>query len=163
MLAKLATHRRVLVVAAHPDDEDTALLTLVARGMGGESAYLSLSRGDGGQNLIGEELGTGLGVIRTQELNAARKLDGARQYFTRAYDFGLLQERRGGIPVLAARGDRPGRRPRHPPLPAAGRLDRFRARRGTATASTRNPLSSRGTHSRRPATRRRFRSLPVKD
>ena len=88
MLAKLTTHRRVLVVAAHPDDEDTALLTLVARGMGGESAYLSLSRGDGGQNLIGEELGTGLGVIRTQELNAARKLDGARQYFTRAYDFG---------------------------------------------------------------------------
>ena len=57
MLAKLATHRRVLVIAAHPDDEDTALLTLVARGMGGESAYLSLSRGDGGQNLIGEELG----------------------------------------------------------------------------------------------------------
>jgi LmbE family N-acetylglucosaminyl deacetylase len=88
MVAKLTTHRRVLVVAAHPDDEDTALLTLVARGMGGESAYLSLSRGDGGQNLIGEELGTGLGVIRTQELNAARKLDGARQYFTRAYDFG---------------------------------------------------------------------------
>ena len=88
MVAKLTTHRRVLVIAAHPDDEDTALLTLVARGMGGESAYLSLSRGDGGQNLIGEELGTGLGVIRTQELNAARKLDGARQYFTRAYDFG---------------------------------------------------------------------------
>jgi len=89
MVTKLTTHRRVLVVAAHPDDEDTALLTLVARGMGGESAYLSLSRGDGGQNLIGDELGTGLGVIRTQELNAARKLDGARQYFTRAYDFGF--------------------------------------------------------------------------
>src|SRR6202162_3640985 len=89
MVAKLATHRRVLVVAAHPDDEDTALLTLVARGMGGESAYLSLSRGDGGQNLIGDELGPGLGLIRTQELNAARNLDGARQYFTRAYDFGF--------------------------------------------------------------------------
>jgi LmbE family N-acetylglucosaminyl deacetylase len=89
MVAKLATHRRLLVIAAHPDDEDTALLTLVARGMGGEAAYLSLSRGDGGQNLIGEELGPGLGVIRTQELNAARKLDGARQYFTRAYDFGF--------------------------------------------------------------------------
>jgi LmbE family N-acetylglucosaminyl deacetylase len=88
MVAKLTTHRRVLVVAAHPDDEDTALLTLVARGMGGESAYLSLSRGDGGQNLIGDELGPGLGLIRTQELNAARNLDGARQYFTRAYDFG---------------------------------------------------------------------------
>jgi LmbE family N-acetylglucosaminyl deacetylase len=89
MVAKLATHRRVLVVAAHPDDEDTALLTLVARGMGGESAYLSLSRGDGGQNLIGDELGPGLGLVRTQELNAARNLDGARQYFTRAYDFGF--------------------------------------------------------------------------
>jgi LmbE family N-acetylglucosaminyl deacetylase len=88
LLAKLATHRRLLIIAAHPDDEDTALLTLVARGMGGEAAYLSLSRGDGGQNLIGDELGSELGVIRTQELNAARRMDGARQYFTRAYDFG---------------------------------------------------------------------------
>ena len=89
LIAKLTTHRRLLIVAAHPDDEDTALLTLVARGMGGEAAYLSLSRGDGGQNLIGPELGVGLGLIRTQELDAARKLDGARQYFTRAYDFGF--------------------------------------------------------------------------
>src|SRR5207247_2318412 len=88
LVAKLTTHRRLLVIAAHPDDEDTALLTLVARGMGGEAAYLSLSRGDGGQNLIGDELGPELGVIRTQELNAARRMDGARQYFTRAYDFG---------------------------------------------------------------------------
>ena len=88
LLAKLTTHRRLLVIAAHPDDEDTALLTLVARGMGGEAAYLSLSRGDGGQNLIGDELGVALGLIRTQELNSARRLDGARQYFTRAYDFG---------------------------------------------------------------------------
>jgi len=88
LLAKLTTHRRLLIIAAHPDDEDTALLTLVARGMGGEAAYLSLSRGDGGQNLIGDELGPELGVIRTQELNAARRMDGARQYFTRAYDFG---------------------------------------------------------------------------
>jgi LmbE family N-acetylglucosaminyl deacetylase len=89
LLRKLATNRRLLVIAAHPDDEDTALLTLVARGMGGEAAYLSLSRGDGGQNLIGDELGVGLGLIRTEELNAARRLDGARQYFTRAYDFGF--------------------------------------------------------------------------
>ena len=88
LVAKLTTHRRLLLVAAHPDDEDTALLTVVARGLGGEAAYLSLSRGDGGQNLIGDELGPALGVIRTQELNAARKLDGARQYFTRGYDFG---------------------------------------------------------------------------
>ncbi len=89
LLRKLETNRRLLVIAAHPDDEDTALLTLVARGMGGEAAYLSLSRGDGGQNLIGDDLGVGLGLIRTGELNAARRLDGARQYFTRAYDFGF--------------------------------------------------------------------------
>jgi LmbE family N-acetylglucosaminyl deacetylase len=89
LVAKLTTHRRLLIIAAHPDDEDTALLTLVARGMGGEAAYLSLSRGDGGQNLIGPELGVGLGLIRTQELDAARRQDGARQYFTRAYDFGF--------------------------------------------------------------------------
>jgi len=89
LLRKLATNRRLLVIAAHPDDEDTPLLTLVARGMGGEAAYLSLTRGDGGQNLIGDELGVGLGLIRTEELIAARRLDGARQYFTRAYDFGF--------------------------------------------------------------------------
>ncbi len=88
-LKKLTTNKRVLVVGAHPDDENTALLALVARGMGGEAAYLSLSRGEGGQNLIGEELGVGLGLIRSQELAAARRLDGARQYFTRAYDFGF--------------------------------------------------------------------------
>ncbi len=91
LLRKLATNRRLLIIAAHPDDEDTALLTLGSRGMGGEAAYLSLSRGDGGQNLIGDELGIGLGLIRTEELNAARRLDGARQFFTRAYDFGFTR------------------------------------------------------------------------
>ena len=65
MLQRLDAHRRVLVIGAHPDDEDTALLALVARGMGGEAAYLSLSRGEGGQNLIGRELGEELGLIRT--------------------------------------------------------------------------------------------------
>jgi LmbE family N-acetylglucosaminyl deacetylase len=90
-LAKLSGHRRVLVVGAHPDDEDTTLLALVARGLGGEAAYLSLSRGEGGQNLIGPELGPGLGLIRSQELLAARRVDGARQYFTRAYDFGYTR------------------------------------------------------------------------
>src|SRR5262249_42184449 len=88
-LQKLSTNKRILVVGAHPDDENTALLALVARGMGGEAAYLSLSRGEGGQNLIGDELGVGLGLIRSQELAAARRRDGARQYFTRAYDFGF--------------------------------------------------------------------------
>jgi len=90
-LAKLSTHKRLLVIAAHPDDEDTSLLALVSRGMGGEAAYLSLSRGDGGQNLIGPELGVGLGLLRSRELLAARSVDGARQFFTRAYDFGYTR------------------------------------------------------------------------
>ena len=90
-LRRLATHRRLLVVAAHPDDEDTELLAAVAQGMGGEAAYLSLSRGEGGQNLIGPDLGVGLGLVRSQELSAARRLDGARQFFTRAYDFGFTR------------------------------------------------------------------------
>jgi LmbE family N-acetylglucosaminyl deacetylase len=90
-LARLTTHQRLLVVAAHPDDEDTQLLTLVARGMGGEAAYLSLSRGEGGQNLIGSELGVDLGLLRSRELLAARAIDGGRQFFTRAYDFGFTR------------------------------------------------------------------------
>src|SRR5688500_7297833 len=84
----LGHNRRVLVIGAHPDDEDTELLTVLVRGMGAEAAYLSLNRGEGGQNLIGPELGEALGILRTEELLAARRLDGARQYFTRAYDFG---------------------------------------------------------------------------
>ena len=81
--------RRVLVIGAHPDDEDTQLITWLQRGGRAETAYLSLTRGDGGQNLIGNELGEPLGVIRTEELLAARRVDGAHQYFTRAYDFGF--------------------------------------------------------------------------
>ncbi|MGH7674793.1 MAG: PIG-L family deacetylase, partial [Gemmatimonadales bacterium] len=87
-LAQLGGDKRVLVIGAHPDDEDTQLLTLVARGLGGQAAYLSLTRGEGGQNLIGPELGPELGIIRTEELLAARRLDGSQQFFTRAYDFG---------------------------------------------------------------------------
>ncbi len=90
-LARLVSHRRLLVVAAHPDDEDTQLLTLVARGLGGEAAYLSLSRGEGGQNLIGDELGVDLGLVRSRELLAARAIDGGRQFFTRAFDFGYTR------------------------------------------------------------------------
>jgi LmbE family N-acetylglucosaminyl deacetylase len=91
LLRRLGSHRRLLVVGAHPDDEDTELLALVARGMGGEAAYLSLSRGEGGQNLVGPDLGVGLGLVRSQELCAARRLDGGRQFFTRAYDFGFTR------------------------------------------------------------------------
>ncbi|MDE2981309.1 MAG: PIG-L family deacetylase [Gemmatimonadota bacterium] len=87
-LRQLDGVKRVLMIAAHPDDEDTSLLATLARGMGAETAYLSLSRGEGGQNLIGHRLHEGLGVIRTGELLAARALDGGRQYFTRAFDFG---------------------------------------------------------------------------
>jgi LmbE family N-acetylglucosaminyl deacetylase len=88
-LRMLGAHKRVLMIAAHPDDEDTELLTVLVRGLGTEAGYLSLNRGEGGQNLIGDELGEGLGLLRTEELLAARRLDGARQFFTRAYDFGF--------------------------------------------------------------------------
>lgn len=85
----VADTRRVLVIAAHPDDEDTQLIAWLQKGDRAETAYLSLTRGDGGQNLIGNELGEQLGVIRTEELLAARRVDGAHQFFTRAYDFGF--------------------------------------------------------------------------
>ncbi|HVT39759.1 MAG TPA: PIG-L family deacetylase [Gemmatimonadaceae bacterium] len=85
----LSVTARVLMIAAHPDDEDTNLITWLVRGRQVETAYLSLTRGDGGQNLIGNELGEALGAVRTEELLAARRLDGGRQYFTRAYDFGF--------------------------------------------------------------------------
>jgi LmbE family N-acetylglucosaminyl deacetylase len=88
-VAGLDVTTRVLLIGAHPDDEDTQLLTWLARGRQVETAYLSLTRGDGGQNLIGNELGPVLGMIRTEELLAARRLDGGRQFFTRAYDFGF--------------------------------------------------------------------------
>ena len=88
-VAGLDVTGRVLMIGAHPDDEDTHLLTYLARGRQVETAYLSLTRGDGGQNLIGNELGPLLGMIRTEELLAARRVDGARQFFTRAYDFGF--------------------------------------------------------------------------
>jgi LmbE family N-acetylglucosaminyl deacetylase len=90
-LRMLGHNKRVLMIGAHPDDEDTELLTVLVRGMGAEAAYLSLNRGEGGQNLIGSELGEALGLIRTEELLAARRLDGAHQFFTRAYDFGFTK------------------------------------------------------------------------
>jgi LmbE family N-acetylglucosaminyl deacetylase len=79
----------VLYIAAHPDDENTRLITYLANEQLAETAYLSLTRGDGGQNLIGPELRELLGVIRTQELIEARKVDGGTQFFSRANDFGF--------------------------------------------------------------------------
>jgi LmbE family N-acetylglucosaminyl deacetylase len=89
LIRGLGVNTRVLVIGAHPDDEDTQLITWLARGRQVETAYLSLTRGDGGQNLIGNELGEALGAIRTEELLAARRIDGGHQYFTRAFDFGF--------------------------------------------------------------------------
>jgi LmbE family N-acetylglucosaminyl deacetylase len=86
---RLPVYVSVLYTAAHPDDENNALLAYLARGVFARTAYLSLTRGDGGQNRIGPELFEALGVIRTEELLAARRVDGAEQFFTRAYDFGF--------------------------------------------------------------------------
>lgn len=88
-LKKLDVLGSVLYVAAHPDDENTRLLAYLAQEKHYSTGYLSMTRGDGGQNLIGNEQGELLGLIRTQELLAARKVDGAEQFFTRANDFGF--------------------------------------------------------------------------
>jgi LmbE family N-acetylglucosaminyl deacetylase len=87
-LKKLNTLGSVLYIAAHPDDENTRLISYMANERLVRTAYLSLTRGDGGQNLIGKEQGKYMGVLRTQELMEARKVDGGEQYFTRAVDFG---------------------------------------------------------------------------
>ena len=91
-LRSFATMGSVLYIAAHPDDENTQVITYLARGRGYRTAYLSLTRGDGGQNLLGPQFREQLGVARTQELLAARRLDGGRQYFTRANDFGYSKD-----------------------------------------------------------------------
>ena len=87
-LQKLNFVGSALFIAAHPDDENTRLISYLVNDVHANTAYLSITRGDGGQNLIGSELRELLGVIRTQELVAARKTDGGQQFFTRANDFG---------------------------------------------------------------------------
>ena len=84
-LEKMQVVGNVLMIAAHPDDENTALLAWLAKSRKYRTAYLSLTRGEGGQNLIGSEQGDLMGVIRTQELLAARRIDGAEQYFSRPF------------------------------------------------------------------------------
>ena len=88
-LKKLNVLGSVLYIAAHPDDENTRLLAYFSKEKQYRTGYLSLTRGDGGQNLIGDEQGIELGLIRTQELLSARRIDGAEQFFSRAYDFGF--------------------------------------------------------------------------
>lgn len=87
-IKKLNVLGSVLYVAAHPDDENTRLIAYLSKDKLYRTGYLSITRGDGGQNLIGDEQGIDLGLIRTQELLAARRIDGGEQFFTRAYDFG---------------------------------------------------------------------------
>ena len=87
-LQKLNFIGSALYIAAHPDDENTRLISYLSNNVKARTAYLSLTRGDGGQNLIGPEIRELLGVIRTQELLAARNIDGGQQLFTRANDFG---------------------------------------------------------------------------
>src|ERR1043166_1492340 len=90
-IRKLNVLGSVLYIAAHPDDENTRLLAYFSKEKLYRTGYLSLTRGDGGQNLIGDEQGIELGLIRTQELLSARRIDGAEQFFSRAYDFGFCK------------------------------------------------------------------------
>ena len=91
-IKKLKVLGSVLYIAAHPDDENTRLLGWLSNEKLVRTGYLSLTRGDGGQNLIGDEQGIELGLIRTQELLAARRVDDAEQFFTRAFDFGYSKK-----------------------------------------------------------------------
>ncbi|AOS43928.1 Mycothiol S-conjugate amidase [Lacunisphaera limnophila] len=107
-LRTFASTGTVLHLAAHPDDENTQLITAMARGRGYRAAYLSITRGDGGQNESGPEFGEKLGLARTQELLAARRHDGGRQFFTRAIDYGYSKSPEEALRIwdhAAALGD----------------------------------------------------------
>ncbi len=120
-LARLSTNKRLLVIGAHPDDEDTSLIALVSRGLGGDAAYLSLSRGEGGQNVIGPELGVGLGLLRSPR--AAGRPRGRRRpaVFHPRLRLRLHPLARRDPPPVAQGRAGGGCRAGHSPLPAAGR------------------------------------------
>src|SRR5262245_1269124 len=90
-IRKLNVLGSVLYIAAHPDDENSRLIAYLSKDRLYRTGYLSMTRGDGGQNLIGDEQGVELGLIRTQEMLAARQIDGAEQFFSRAFDFGYTK------------------------------------------------------------------------
>src|ERR1044072_5203514 len=96
-LNRLDVVASVLHTGAHPDDENSALLAWLSRGQGVRTAYLSITRGEGGVNLLGTELFEALGVIRTEELLAARRLDRAEQFFTPSYEFGFSKSAEDGF------------------------------------------------------------------
>ena len=148
LMRQLDGVKRVLMIAAHPDDEDTSLLATLARGMGAETAYLSLSRGEGGQNFIGPRLHEGLGVIRTGELVAARALDGGDTVLHARLRLRLLEEPGRGARVLAARRGAPRRRLRGPQVPPACDRDGVfgDAARRARPASARRSNGARGLH-----------------
>ena len=145
----------VLYVAAHPDDENTQLIAYLARGRGYRTAYLSLTRGDGGQNVIGPEFFEELGVIRTQELLAARRLDGGRQFFTRAIDFGFSKNPAETLRIWDRQARRVRHRAGHPHLPARRDHHPVLSPGRAATATTRRRPSWPSRRSSSPATRRR--------
>ena len=103
-LERLPLTSRIMFIAAHPDDETAGVLTYVSRGLHANTALLTLTRGEGGQNLISSDLFDALGLLRTGELMAADEYYGVRQYFTRAFDFGFskspMKRCRSGIVPL---------------------------------------------------------------
>ena len=103
-LDRLPSISRIMFIAAHPDDENSGALPFVSRGLHTKTALLTLTRGEGGQNLIGSEMFEGLGMIRTGELLAADEYYGVEQYFTRAFDFGFSENFGRIISKVGTRG-----------------------------------------------------------
>ena len=124
-IERLRTTASAMHTAAHPDDEDTALIARLARGDHARVAYLSLNRGEGGQNIIGTELFDALGVIRTEELLQARTPRRRRPVLHPRLRLRLHQDAGGSVGEVGRRGHRRRHGARHPPLPAAGRPERL--------------------------------------